>query len=231
MSNYKFSMSESELVKGITSIPATIKQFRDTVQKCSVAAVEYAIVKVNGTYINQVIDAVPDKYRATLRQWVSQKGIPLKADEKEKKVAFNFAKAKAILKERGVEWKPDSSKLKNEDNNQLERLADMAHAQLSGQAWDAALKAEQKEKASKKEVTVDSLKKAVDRLAKKAHDAGIDLVEVGLGGEAPALPESLSEVIDTILPFAEDNEAVVKITMAIAAAISQLQAKPEVKAA
>lgn len=229
MSNYKFLMSEVELIEGITSIPATIKQFRDTVQKCSVAAVEYAIVKVDGTYINQIINAVPDKYRATLRQWVSQKGIPLKTDEKGKKVAFNFAKAKAILKERGVEWKPDSSKLKDEDHSQLERLADMAQAQLSGQAWDSALKAEQKEKATKKVVTADSLKKAVDRLAKKAHDAGIGLDEIGIGGQA-AVPESLTEVLETILPFAEDTEAVVKITMAIANAVSQLS-KKEVKAA
>ena len=229
---YNFSMSEQELVKGISEIPSTYGAFASLVQRLGVAGAEYAIVNRKGEYLQNILEQLPEKYRVFFRQWATQANVALIFDKEKQNIHFSGRKGAAILKARGMEWKRENPEvLTPEDEKMLETLANFAAGVLSAVQWDNQLKKEQKEKRDAKAVTVDDLKKSMERLKKKAEKAGVSLGELGIGTvPAPVvveevLPKSVQDVVNMVLPHAGNPDAIVAITLAISGALKSVSEK------
>lgn len=231
---YTFSMTEADLAKGISEIPSTYKTFAELVQRLGVAGAEYAIVNRRGEYLQKILEVLPEKYRVFFKAWATQANVALVFDKEKQNIHFSGRKGAAILKARGMEWKRENPEvLTPEDEKMLETLANFAAGVLSAVQWDSQLKKEQKEKRDAKAVTVDDLKKSVERLKKKAEKAGVELEELGIGGTvavAEVLPKDIQDVVNLLMPYAGDKPVMESLVVAVTLALNEAT-KKEVKAA
>lgn len=225
---YKFSMTEDAVKKELKAIPATYSAFADKVQAVGIAAAEYGIVNRNGVYLAELYAAVPARYQDMLKQWLCSKALPFAMNAEKRRIAFSFKKAKGILAERGVEWNPEPEKLTQEDHNRLAELAAMAFGTLSALRWDDKLR---RERAAKRDaVTVDDLKKSVERLRKKAEKAGVELSELGIGeveqvAVEEVLPKDIQEVVNMLRPYSGNTSIITAVTLALSGAVKALKEK------
>lgn len=233
---YNFSMSEQELVKGISEIPSTYGAFASLVQRLGIAGVEYAIINRKGEYLQNILEQLPEKYRVFFRQWATQANVALVFDKEKQNVHFSGRKGAAILKARGVEWKRENPEvLTPEDEKMLENLASFAAGVLSAVQWDSQLKKEQKEKRDAKAVTVDDLKKSIERLKKKAEKAGIELSAFDIGNPVVVteeLPKDVQDVVNLLMPHAGNKPVMESLVVAVTLALHEAtKTSQETKAA
>lgn len=201
--SYTFSMTEDALAAGIKKIPDSKRAFVQEVQNLLKAGVEYAILRQNGTYLNNILEALDGRMAAIAGRYMSATGMPF--EYKDSKLAFKQARALAILKNLGkhVE-KPKAGEQLPEWA--LEALLLGVLGTMSGNMWDSeAVKADKEaRKAAKQEKSVEeiraALKKKIERAVKEAKDAGLDASEVA--------PDDLIRVIPSAAPATEQAPAI-----------------------
>lgn len=195
--SYTFSMTEEALANGIKKIPDSKRAFVQEVQSLLKAGVEYAILRQNGTYLNNILDALNGRMAAVAGRYMSATGMPF--EFKDNKLSFKQARALAILKNLGKTVdKPKAGEQLPEWA--LEALLLGVLGTMSSNVWDSeAVKADKEaRKAAKAEKSVDeiraALKKKIEKAVKEAKEAGLDASEVA--------PDDLIRVIPSAAPAA-----------------------------
>lgn len=201
--SYTFSMTEDALAAGIKKIPDSKRAFVQEVQNLLKAGVEYAILRQNGTYLNNILEALDGRMAAVAGRYMSATGMPF--EFKDGKLAFKQARALAILKNLGKQVdKPKAGEQLPEWA--LEALLLGVLGTMSGNMWDSeAVKADKEaRKAAKQEKSVEeiraALKKKIERAVKEAKEAGLDASEVA--------PDDLIRVIPSAAPATEQASTI-----------------------
>lgn len=229
--SYTFYMTEDALAAGIKKIPDSKRAFVQEVQNLLKAGVEYAVLKQNGKYLNDILAALDGRMAAVAGRYMSATGMPF--EFKDGKLAFKQARALAILKNLGkhVE-KPKAGEQLPEWA--LEALLLGVLGTMSGNMWDSeAVKADKEaRKAAKAEKSTEeiraALKKKIERAVKEAKDAGLDASEVAPDDlirvipsaapateQAPAISTEMQKVVDLLSPY-EGTEVMATVLTTVA---------------
>lgn len=239
--SYTFSMTEDALAAGIKKIPDSKRAFVQEVQNLLKAGVEYAVLKQNGTYLNNILEALDGTMADVAGRYMSREGMPF--EYKDGKLAFKQARALAVLKNLG---KP-TDKPKNGEQlpeEALEFLLMGVLGTMSGAMWDteavkAAKAAKNNKNADKTPAQIaEALKKRIEKAMKEAQDEGIDLSEVAPEGFVKVIPSAapapeqeqhhLSEKMQQIVTMLEPHEGtdvLDKILMAVSTVLVEATTK------
>lgn len=232
--SYTFSMTEDALAAGIKKIPDSKRAFVNEVQSLLKAGVEYAVLKQNGKYLNDILAALDGRMAAVAGRYMSATGMPF--EFKDSKLAFKQTRALAILKNLGKQVdKPKAGEQLPEWA--LEALLLGVLGTMSGNMWDSeAVKADKEaRKAAKAEKSTEeikaALKKKIDKAIKEAKEAGLDASDVApddlirvVPSAAPAtepeqhLSTKMQQVVDMLEPY-EGSDILDKVLTAISSVL------------
>lgn len=247
MSNFKMTMTHEQFVSHMAKVRGSIKEVQSDVQLAIRAAMDFCIVEVNAAPLNELHDALPEKWQSGFRVYVTQAAFPViwKNKDGESKLAFSLKKAKELAARNDVavdfSEKFDSNKLSETDTSSLIEVAKLARAYVNMSDWTkkiekpvkadptegmtaeekAAYEAEQREKA------MNAAVKAVKKAAEKLDEAGADKSAL-LETVKSLIPADVWPLVRDIIGMSGNGAAIAAVAGAINA---MMQAQNTAKAA
>lgn len=196
--SYKYheGVTKDSLEKGIILIANTKKEQDTAIKKYGIAAVEYAIINQDSSFVRKLLKALDGRQSNILISWFTMPGVPLVKD-RDFGISFSLKKLNLIT---GKDLTQEA--LQNKTGNVetvLEIAATAANAALKSIAWDAFKpKAAEKTDEEKAIAKDKARKRAMEKYGLVEPSAKVYNIQSSSAAPATKLPAELVSLLESL---------------------------------